>query len=263
MFDYQIKIAENKEEKEKAFKLRFEVFKEELGKSIKRSSEEKEWDIYDEFCDHLIVMDRKKDIVVGTYRLLLGSKVNRETGFYSERFFDIENIKRLGKPRSFYQEKTLPSEKERGKEILELGRSCVHRDYRERPIINLLWNGIAKYIRDHNVGYLFGPVRLMTTDPKEVSEAFSLIKEKYYAPEEFRCFPLKDNVFRDLDLNIKCEDPEKIFRKLPPLVKGYLRLGVKICSPPARNPDFDSVIFLILLDIEKMTESYRKHFLEI
>lgn len=245
-FAYEIKIAETQEEKKEAFRLRSEVFKKELGNKLDNISyEEIETDIYDGFCDHLIIIDKTKNLLVGTYRLLLASKVDPKIGFYSEKIFNIDKIKRLGQE----------------KEILELSRSCVHRDYREGLVINLLWNAIAKYTKENNVSYLFGSVRLHTSDPQEVNKVFSLIKQKYYNPEEFRVYPLEKCVFEGLDKELKVSNPRKIFFTLPPLVKGYLRLGVKICGLPAWNHDFGSVAVFILLDIENMSNSYKRHFL--
>ena len=244
MFDYEIKIAQSEEEKLEAFRLRFAVFKRELGdKKGMISDREIETDIYDKFCDHLIVVDKAKKLVVGTYRLLLGSKVDPKIGFYSQKFFNIDKIKKLGK------------------KILELGRSCVHKDYREGIVVNLLWNGIAKYTKDNEVRYLFGSVRLNTTEPEEVSKEFSLIKQRYYAPKEFGVYPLKDCAFNNLDENSKVEDSKKSFLRLPPLVKGYLRLGVKVCGLPAWDRDLNSVVLFILLDIERISDSYKRHFL--
>ncbi|MCM8792106.1 MAG: GNAT family N-acetyltransferase [Candidatus Omnitrophica bacterium] len=243
MFDYEIKIAETKQEKEAAFRLRFDVFKKELGCSF--SSESLETDIYDNYCDHLIVIDRTKNLVVGTYRLLLGSRVNPKIGFYSEKIFDIKNIKKLKE------------------EKLELSRSCIHQDYREGIIIHLLWNGIAKYIKENSVRYVFGSVRLNSIQPQDVSNSFSLIKQKYYAPLKFRVYPLKKCGFKELDKKLKITEHKEVFLKLPALVKGYLRSGVKICGEPAWNPDFGSVVFFILLDIENMSNKYRRHFLNL
>jgi putative hemolysin len=243
MFDYEIKIAQTKEEKEKAFRLRFEVFRKELNTSPQSPiGEEIESDIYDKFCDHLIVIDKTNDSVIGTYRLLLKSRLEPEIGFYSERLFDISNIKNLDK------------------EILELSRSCVHKDYRESLVINLLWSGIAKYMTDYGTNYLFGSVRLNTVSPREISEIFCLIKEKFYATEDFRVYPLKNNALDNLDENLIIRDHKSVFLKLPPLVKGYLRLGVKVCGLPALNPDFGSIVLFILLDINKIPPSYKRHF---
>jgi putative hemolysin len=200
-------------------------------------------DKYDKFCDHLIVIDKAGNKIVGTYRLLLGQKANK-IGFYSERFFNIENIKKLAGD----------------KEMLELGRSCIHRDYRDRLVINLLWNGISKYIKEQNVRFAFGSVRLGSAEPLEVSRMFKLIKEKFYAPEEYRVLPKRKNIVKGLNMNIKISDPRSIWRTLPALVKGYLRTGVVVCGPPAVNPDFGSVVVFVLLDVDKMSPSYKRHF---
>lgn len=246
MFDFEVKIAQDKKEIRQALMLRYKVFKVEMGGEVKRGGKLKlDLDIYDEFSDHLIVIDKTKDKVVGTYRLLRGSRVDKKIGFYSEKFFDIRNIKRL----------------KNNYEILELGRSCIHKEYRCRPVINLLWNGIAKYIQDYRVRYLFGSVRLLTCEPKEVSKVFKFLKERFYAGPEFRVYPRPQTKFNGLDEKIKVENPREIFHQLPPLVKGYLRTGVLICGLPAVNPDLDSVVIFILLDTEKIPSVYKKHYL--
>jgi putative hemolysin len=244
MFDFEIKIAKTPAEKNGALRLRFDVFKREMNPASRMPiTKKKETDLYDRFCDHLIVVDKTKNLVVGTYRLLLNSRVNPKIGFYSEKMFDITRIKTLGN------------------NILELSRSCVHKDYREGIVINLLWNGIAKYIKDNHVKYLFGSVRLNTTEPKQVNNFFNFVKNKYYSSDEFRVYPLKKYTFKELDEEDPVDDYKKIFFGLPPLVKGYLRLGVKFCGPPAWNPDFGSVVFFILLDIKNASDTYRRHFL--
>lgn len=245
MFDFQVKIAQNKKEIEQALKLRYEVFKLELGRQIDISeSDGVETDIYDKFCDHLIVIDRAVNKVVGTYRLLPVSKVDKKLGFYSEKFFDIRNIKKLAKK---YQ-------------ILELGRSCIHRDYRCRPVINLLWSGIAKYIKDYNVRYLFGPVRLLTNEPEEVSKTFKFMRERFYSHPKFRVYPKATNKFKGLKRNVEIRNSKEVFQHLPPLVKGYLRTGIMVCGLPAVDTYLDSVVIFILLDIKNIPYSYKKHF---
>ncbi len=244
MLNFQIKLAQTEEEKKQAYRLRYDIFRRELEDSAHTLPEEGiETDIYDKFCDHLLVINNKENVAVGTYRLLPGTKVDPKIGFYAEKIFEIEKIKNLGK------------------NILELGRSCVHKDYREGLIINLLWNGIAEYIKQNNIGYLFGSVRLYTTDPAEISDIFSFVKEKYYAPETLRVAPLKDSVVKGLTQPLTSPDYKKIFLKLPALVKGYLRLGMKICGAPAWDRHLESVVFFIALDINEMAPSYRKHYL--
>ncbi len=244
MLDFQIKLAQTEEEKNQAYRLRYEVFLKELGDNGRNLPEKgTETDIHDQSCDHLLVIDNRKNLTVGTYRLLSGSKVNPKIGFYAEKIFEIEKIKNLGK------------------DILELGRSCVHRDYREGLIINLLWDGIAEYIKQNNIRYLFGSVRMYTTDPREISEIFSLIKEKYYSHDTMRVKPLEESVFKGPTQPPKITSPKMIFLKLPALMKGYLRLGLKVCGPPAWDRHLESVVFFIALDINEMAPSYRKHFL--
>lgn len=245
MFDFQVKVAQNKKEIQKALRLRYEIFKLEMAGNLKPpKAYELDIDTYDKFCDHLIVIDRIKDKVVGTYRLLLGSKVGKDLGFASEEFFDIRNIKKLAND----------------SELLELGRSCVHRDYRCRPVINLLWSGIAKYIKDYNVRYLFGTPRLYTTEPDGVSRIFKFIKERFYAPPKYRVYPKSENKFKGLRLNVSIKNPREIWHHLPPLVKGYIKAGVVVCGLPAINPRLGSVIIFVLLDVQKIPPSYKQHF---
>jgi putative hemolysin len=246
MFDFEIKIASSKEEIQQALRLRYEVFKLEMGSDLStKDISELETDIYDKFCDHLIVIDKTINKVVGTYRFILGSRVDKKIGFYSERFFDIRNIKKLAS----------------GDEVLELGRSCIHKDYRSRPVINLLWSGIAKYVKDHNVKYLFGSVRFLTQDPTEISKIFKFIKERYYSGPKFRVYPKPENKFKGLRENVEIKNPQEIIRNLPPLVKGYLRAGVVVCGEPALNLDLGSVVIFILLDPQKMPSAYKQHYL--
>ncbi len=242
MSEFEIKIAESEEEKISAFRLRFEVFKKELESSEDALGlGETETDIYDRFCDHLIITDKKNNLVVGTYRLLPGSKVDPEIGFYAEKIFNIDNIKKLNR-------------------IMELGRSCVHKDYRDKPIISMLWKGIAGYMQENDIRYLFGSVRLHTCQPREVNEYFSFLKNKYYSQDKYRVWPLKENVFDALDDTVIPSRGEKIFLELPPLLKGYLKLGMKICSEPAWDLHLKSIVFFILLDMDTMPGPYKRHF---
>ena len=248
MFDFEVKIAQNENEIKQAMRLRYEIFTQEIDTGLRQAgSGQLDTDEYDKFCDHLIVIDKTNNKIVGTYRLLLGDRLNKKMGFYAEKFFNIDNIKKLSNDG----------------QMLELGRSCIHRDYRDRLIINLLWSGISKYIKDHNVRFVFGSVtlgRVGTTSAVEVSRVFKLIKKKFYASPDYRVYPKPNNSFKGIDENLKIKDYQDIWRTLPPLVKGYLRAGVEVCSPPAVNPDFGSILVFILLDIKKMSASYKRHF---
>jgi putative hemolysin len=243
MSDFEITITQDKNEILEAQRLRFEVFNLEMGKGLASSYEKGlDSDEYDSFCDHLIVRDSHSKRVIGTYRLLLGAKAPRRVGFYSEGEFDLEKIKRL-----------------KG-EVLELGRSCTHKDYRDKALIPLMWEAIARYVKTHRVKYLFGCASLYTTDPFEVSEAFGLLKAKYYAPEEFRVHPLPGKSFSGLDEGARIEDEHALFSHLPNLFKGYLRIGALVCGLPALDAEFGTADFFLLLDINHLGGDYLRRF---
>ena len=243
MFDFEVKIAKNKDELRAAQRLRYEVFHVEMGMdSASGSDKELDKDEYDRDSQHLVVIDKKSGFTVGTYRLLFNSD-NCKIGFHSEKIFDMHNIKKTEGV------------------LLELGRSCIDKQYRNNMVINLLWNGIASVVKEHNVKYLFGCPRLNSKDMQAVNEEFSLLKQKYYSPEKFRVYPLADNEVSDLKEDLEIENPRRIYRKLPPLIRGYLNLGAKVCGRPAVNPEFGSVVILMLLPTDKIVNTYRRHFL--
>ena len=169
---FEVKIAEYLYEVESALKLRFKVFNLELHEGLASSYETGfDSDVYDTFCDHLIVKDRQLDKVVGTYRLLRQEKAEKSFGFYSENEFDLKRIKNL-----------------KG-QALELGRSCVAKEYRSLAVVNLLWVGIAEYIEIHNIRTMFGCASFHSTDEREVSQAYAYLHAHHFAPEQYRVFP--------------------------------------------------------------------------
>ena len=171
---FEVKIAEYLSEVESALKLRFKVFNLELHQGLESSYETGfDSDVYDTFCDHLIVKDRQLDKVVGTYRLLRQEKAENNFGFYSENEFDLTRIKKLGG------------------HVLELGRSCVAKEYRSLAVVNLLWVGIARYIEIHNISAMFGCASFHTNNENEISQAFAYLKRHHFAPDDFRVFPLE------------------------------------------------------------------------
>ena len=116
-------------------------------------------DEFDNICEHLIITDSDNNNIVGTYRMLLDSVAKKNFGFYSEKEFDLRNIKQL-----------------EGK-LLEVGRSCVHKNYRRKRVLDMLWSGLAEYAIDNEVRYIFGCVSIFTMDPKVVSMYYSLLKQ--------------------------------------------------------------------------------------
>jgi putative hemolysin len=241
MADFEVKIATDPSEIEQAQRLRFEVFNLELGKGL-QSSYERGLDVdeFDPYCDHLIVRDNKSGDIVGTYRLLRGAQARRHIGFYSEKEFDLSRIKRLDG------------------ELMELGRSCARKDFRDRALIPLMWDAIAEQVRKHNVRYLFGCGSLYTTEVADVSAMFALLKNKYYAGDDYRVTPLEPCRFGGLDENVAMADEAALFQKLPSLIKGYLRIGALVCGPPAWDREFGTADFFLLLDFGMLKEEYLK-----
>lgn len=241
MADFEVKIATEPSEIEQAQRLRFQVFNLELNKGLKTSYDRGlDADEFDPYCDHLIVRDLKSGEVVGTYRLLRGSQARRNIGFYSEKEFDLSGIKNLDG------------------EVMELGRSCARKDFRDRALIPLMWEAISEQVRKHHVRYVFGCGSLYSTETAEVSSMYSLLKSKYYAPDDFRVRPVSKCVFHGLTDDMAVTDEQALFQKLPGLIKGYLRAGALVCGPPALDEDFGTTDFFLLLDFAALNDEYLK-----
>lgn len=236
-----LKQAITEKEIEAALRLRFEVFNLELSEGL-QSSYQTGFDVdeYDDYCDHIIVMDAAKDIVVGTYRLLPGYKAENGIGYYSESEFEMFNLRRLSGNK------------------LELGRACVHRDYRGSAVLNLMWAGIAQYIENYDIHYLFGCGSIHTINSNIVSSIYAYFKKNYMAEERFRVYPIKGipGFNPNAELN-----KEIISKHIPALLFAYLRLGAKVAGEPAYDEQFGVADFLILLDRGKILDRYKKHYL--
>ena len=241
MTDFEVKIATERSEIEQAQRLRFQVFNLELNKGLQSSyAHGLDIDEFDPYCDHLLVRDLKSGDVVGTYRLMRGSQARQNIGFYSEKEFDLSQIKSLDG------------------ELMELGRSCARKDFRDRALIPLMWEAIAEQVKKHQVRYLFGCGSLYTTEVDEVNAMFAMLKSKYYAPEAYRVFPVDECEFKGLTDDILISDEQVLFQKLPSLIKGYLRIGSLVCGPPALDAEFGTADFFLLLDFGTLKEEYLK-----
>jgi L-ornithine Nalpha-acyltransferase len=241
MAEFEVKIATEQREIEQAQRLRFEVFNLELNKGLKSSYDRGlDVDEFDPYCDHLIVRDLESGAVVGTYRLLRGVAARQNIGFYSEKEFDLSRVKELDG------------------ELMELGRSCARRDFRDRALIPLMWQAIAEQVRNHQVRHLFGCASLYTTDLDEVSAVYSLLKRKFYAPEDYRVRPVSKCAFHCIQDDVRVADEQALFLRLPSLIKGYLRIGALVCGPPALDEEFATADFFLLLDFATLKEGYLK-----
>ncbi len=240
---FEVKIAESLQEVEAALRLRFEVFNLELHEGLQSSYESGfDSDVYDTFCDHLIIKEKSTNKIVGTYRLLLQSKAEKHIGFYSENEFDLSKFKNIS-----------------GRS-LELGRSCVAKEFRSLAIINLLWTGISKYLEMHTITHLFGCASFHTDNVKEIAAAYAYLQLYHLAPEEYHAKPL-DKCAMNLPFQfLTSHDIELAYKQFPPLIKGYLRLGAMICGEPAYDEEFGTTDFLIVLNAQRISEKYKNHY---
>lgn len=239
----EVRLTSSFAELDEAMRLRYEVFNLELMEGLESSYDKGyDSDAYDAWCDHLIVSDLELGRVVGTYRLLRRSQAGRNIGFYSENEFDLENLKRI------------PGE------FMELGRSCIAVSHRSFSTINLLWAAIGQYAIRHQVEFMFGCGSLHCSSIEEVQPLYTWLRERHLAPEKFRVRPLESCRMDVSDDYILEEDPRRVQRRLTPIMKGYLRAGAMIGGAPAYDAEFGTADVLVLLEVGKMTERYKHHY---
>lgn len=249
----QVRLARGRSDIAAAQALRYRVFYKELGASagLRGKFLRRDIDRFDRVCDHLLVIDRaarRRRIlpvfgsVVGTFRLMRRSVADRRGGFYSANEFDLTPI--LG----------------RGGEFLELGRSCVDPDYRARAVIDRLWRGIADYVLQHRIELMFGCASLPGTRPAELAQILSYLHHHHLAPAEWRPRAVPGRYVDTRLLPPEQIDPRKAWSALPPLLKGYLRLGAKVGDGAVVDEQFNTTDICIVLPTERVTERYQRHY---
>ena len=230
-----VTLAKSAVEVREAQRLRYRIFAGECGARLPDHSSGIDADEFDSCCDHLIVRDADRGEVVGTYRILTSWKAKEAGRFYSETEFDITKLKPLV-PR-----------------LVEVGRSCIHPDYRQGGIITLLWAGLAQYMMSGGYEYLMGCASI------SVADGGSLATETYLSlrmPAQPRQLASRPSPPISTDA---CHLVGKPI--LPPLVKGYVRLGAFICGEPAWDEQFNTADLLMLLPLSRMNPRYARHFL--
>ena len=231
-----ISWARHQDEVEEAQRLRYKVFAEEMGASLPKAKAGLDQDLFDAWCDHLIVRDEETLRVVGTYRVLTPHQALKLGSLYSESEFDLTRLAHL-RPK-----------------MIELGRSCVHQDYRTGSVIMALWSGLGSYMVQGGYESMLGCASVSMADGGHFAASLHhQFSQKHLAPIEYRAFPRLALPVENLNQSLAVEPP--------PLVKGYLRLGAKICGAPAWDPDFNTADFLTLLRLSDMHPRYARHFL--
>jgi putative hemolysin len=255
MGSLEVRLARTAAEVRQAQKLRYRVFYQE-GSAIAdpgRLFARRDVDAYDAICDHLLVLDHaahetrpgNKPAVVGTYRLLRQSIAEDHGGFYSAGEFDIGA---LIARRSNLQ-------------FLELGRSCVLAPYRNKRTLELLWHGIAAYVLRHRPDVMIGCASLDGTDPKRLALQLSFLHHYARAPEVWRARALPERYVEMNRISKETIDPKEALRILPPLIKGYLRLGAYIGDGAVIDHEFGTTDVLIILPVAAIKKRYVQHFI--
>ncbi len=252
----EVRLARNAAEIRKCQALRYKVFyKEQAAKpTAKAKMLRRDADRLDPFCDHVLVIDnnaekknplsRKKPRVIGTYRLLRQDVAEKNRGFYSEDEYDI-----------------LPLVQRHGNlQFLELGRSCVLKPYRTKRTVELLWHGIWTYVQKHNIGALVGCASFEGTDPEKHAEALSYLHHFHSADEKWHARALPA---RYVDMNRRPKvgiDVGKTLLRLPPLIKGYMRLGAMAGEGAVIDHQFGTIDVLMILPVSKISDKYIDYF---
>ncbi|MFE6158267.1 GNAT family N-acetyltransferase [Streptomyces sp. NPDC056486] len=232
---YVTSIADSEEQIRAAQRLRFRVFGEEMGATLHTSLPGHDMDAHDDLADHLIVTDTATGEVVGTYRLLPPGRAERS---YSDAEFDLSALEGLRSS------------------TIEAGRSCVHPDHRSGAVINLMWSALARYVLLSGHRYLAGCASVPLSDGgKAASSAWLLGTSKHASPPDLRVHPLRPWA----PTVPTVERPA--YADLPPLLRGYLRLGAWMCGAPAHDPEFGVADFFVLLDMDRLGDRYRRYFL--
>ncbi|MVW71618.1 MULTISPECIES: GNAT family N-acetyltransferase [unclassified Bordetella] len=232
---YVVGLARTAEEIEEIQRLRFTVFTEDMGVVFPEENEGLDQDRYDPWCEHLMVRELDTGRVVGGYRILTPEKAREAGGYYSESEFDLSGLAALRH------------------DLVEVGRSCTHADFRNGAVIMLLWSGLSEFMRRGGYRYMLGCASVsLRDDGVTVAEVWRNVASHLQDPTLPRIQPL----FRYPVERLNSTLPGRV----PPLIKGYLNLGARICGEPAWDPDFNAADFPVLLDMTQMNRRYRRHF---
>jgi putative hemolysin len=235
---FSVSFAQSVADLTECQRLRFQVFNRELGEGLATSEcSGLDRDRFDWVCDHLMVRDISTGVLVGTYRMQTGYRAQGNLGYYSEQLFDFA-----------------PFETIRG-EMLELGRACVHSDYRSTTALGMLWKGIASYAALCNARFMIGCSSITSQDENEGASLFDELSENYLAPEEFRTRPRDQYHCRPGAGSLRGATPAP-----PRLFRAYLDIAARLCGPPAIDREFGTIDFLTLLDLQAIPQRLRTRF---
>jgi len=243
-----VRLAMDEAEIDAGQALRYRVFYQELGArgDIDTIRSQRDKDIYDTVADHLLVVDHAlgegPESVVGVYRLIRREAAYRIGHFYSSDEYDIAGIE------------AIPGN------ILELGRSCVDTGYRNRSVMQLMWRGIAAYIRLHKIDLMFGCASLSGIDPDALAPELTYLYYNHLAPAAIRPRALPHRYVEMRRMQREEIDARAALTRLPPLIKGYLRLGGFVGDGAVIDPQFNTTDVAVIVQTDLVTDKYHKHY---
>jgi putative hemolysin len=217
-------------------RLRYRIFAEEMGAHLPSAAEELDRDQYDPYCQHMLVKDNLSGEVIGSTRILSEHQARKAGGFYSESEFNLSQLLPL-----------------KGR-VIEIGRTCIHPQYRKGRALSLLWAALAKYMDKNQVDYLFGCASIPMHDGGyQAHSIMDELRSSHLADEAYRVNPA-------LTLPEVNEIPARLV-SMPPLLKAYLRLGLKVCGEACWDPDFNVADVFVLLDRKQIDPRYVRHYM--
>jgi len=236
----EVQWARELDEVREAQRLRYEVFAGEMGACLNTPLEGHDIDLFDDYCEHLLVRDAATRKVVGTYRVLTPAQTKRVGSTYSDTEFDLVRLRGV-----------------RSK-MVELGRSCVHPEHRHGGVIMALWGALAEFMVRNQLDTMIGCASIPMLHNGVVSgdlaaSIWHQLRQTHMAPIEYQVFPRLPLPVDELDQSLTVEPPA--------LIRGYLRLGAKILGAPAWDPDFNTADLPMMMRIADLPARYRKHFL--
>jgi putative hemolysin len=235
--------AKHLSEVRQAQRLRYEVFANEMGAHIKTSITGHDIDLFDDYCEHLLIKNEETQEVIGTYRLLTPEQAKRAGGFYSETEFDLTRLRLMRN------------------NMVELGRSCVHPEHRNGGVLLSLWGALFEFMHRNQLEFMIGCASIPMNCPTlpgvstgyAAASIWEQVKQKHMAPIQYHVRPRLPLPVDELRSDIVAEPPA--------LIKGYLRLGAKVLGSPAWDPDFNTADLPMMMKFSDMPNKYRKHFM--
>ena len=243
-----LRLAETEEEVAAAQALRYRVFYEEMSAKMTSviAAAKRDFDVFDDYCDHMVVFDDARgagpEAIIGTYRVMRRDAAKRCGRFYTAGEFNIAHL--LAFPG----------------EVMELGRSCIKADHRNGATMQLLWRGIADYVMAHDVGLMFGCASLPGTEPAPLAAPLSYLYHHHLAPPVLRARALPERYVAMNVIPLGDISPRTALHMLPPLLKGYLRLGGFVGEGAVIDHDFGTTDVCVVVKTQSVTDRYFRHY---